>query len=323
MNPLLVNSLTSYAILSLALILDFLYPYHKGFALSTHPVHTSYILGEHLVKPYASRLYGIALWFIVVSAHLVPFILIQHFLVDYWGLSPIIPLIYVLIFSYLLKVSFSLRLLISSGLEVYKESIKGEWNNARRVVKGLVRRDVSDLSEGELLSACIESLAESLVDGFISPLFYFPFLGPVGSLFQRVSNTLDGLLGFKTSELINVGWFSAKADTILNYVPARLAAAYIILSSMLLHLNWEISLRTWLRDRHKTESLNAGNPMSAMAGALRVRLAKQGFYELGDKKWSLPEPSHVLKATKVVEASIGIHLLLIIVLLLILNLFID
>jgi adenosylcobinamide-phosphate synthase len=37
-----------------------------------------------------------------------------------------------------------------------------------------------------------------------------------------------------------------------------------------------------LRDHGKTESPNAGWTMSAMAGALRTRLEKRGYYTLGD-----------------------------------------
>ncbi len=316
MNSTLNDVFTSYAVLSLALILDAIYPYHKGILLKTHPVHTSFFLGKRLIKPYASRLYGFLLWLIVVSAHILPLALIQVFLLYYWSSNPIIYLIYVLFFSYVLKVSFSLRLLISTGLRVLEKSLKGEWIVVREVVQGLVRRNVSALNKGEVLSACIESLAESLVDGFVSPLFYFPFFGPLGSLLQRIVNTLDGLVGFKISELVDIGWFSAKADTVINYLPARLTAFYIVFSSFLLHLDWRSSLKTWLRDRRKTESVNAGNPMSAMAGALKVKLVKLTFYELGNQEWNLPEPRHVAQAIKILEVSATIHLLLVIALLL-------
>jgi len=319
MNPLLINSLTPYIMLSIAVVLDLAYPYHKGIALRTHPVHTSYFLGKRLVKSYSSRLYGVILWFTVISAHIAPLIILQYFLSLYWGPNPIIQAIYIVIFSYILKVSFSLRLLISSGLKVYRSSLSGEWDEVHKVVQGLVRRRVSDLNNDLVLSACIESLAESLVDGFVSPLFYFPFFGPIGSLIQRVSNTLDGLVGFKTPELIDIGWFSAKADTVLNYLPARLTALYIIISSALLHLDWRTGLKTWLRDRRRTESVNAGNPMSAIAGCLKVRLIKPGHYRLGDEGWGFPQPHNVLEAVKVVVVSAMIHLTFVATLIFIVN----
>ena len=40
--------------------------------------------------------------------------------------------------------------------------------------------------------------------------------------------------------------------------------------------------RVMLRDHANTESINAGWPMSAAAGALRTRLEKVGYYCLGN-----------------------------------------
>jgi adenosylcobinamide-phosphate synthase len=41
-------------------------------------------------------------------------------------------------------------------------------------------------------------------------------------------------------------------------------------------------LAVLLRDGGRTESPNAGRPMAAMAGLLRVELEKRGHYRLGD-----------------------------------------
>jgi len=91
------------------------------------------------------------------------------------------------------------------------------------------------------------------------------------------------MVGFKDEEHINIGWFSATLDTIVNYVPARLTAVLIVLASAILREDyknaWVISLRTMLKRQQKSWW-----PMAAMAGALRIQLEKPGQYILGEQK---------------------------------------
>jgi cobalamin biosynthesis protein CobD/CbiB len=42
-----------------------------------------------------------------------------------------------------------------------------------------------------------------------------------GAIAFRAINTLDSMVGYKDPEHANIGWFSAKMDTIANYIPAR------------------------------------------------------------------------------------------------------
>jgi len=107
-------------------------------------------------------------------------------------------------------------------------------------------------------------------------------LGVPGAFAYRVINTLDSMVGYKNVEYQNIGWFSAKMDTLTNYLPARLTAYLMVISAMLLGENWRESWRILQRDKHKTVSPNAGYTLSAMAGALNIQLEKQGYYTLGD-----------------------------------------
>lgn len=310
--PELSNPLIAVIILVIALILDILYPFHKGILLKIHPVHTCYVLAFKLVKPYASRIFGVLLWIFCVSVHVIPILILINITYAY-TVNQLYAMLWIIMVSWILKTCFSITLLVDIGLKVYRYSAIGDWSKARYWTQQIVRRDVYVLDEEHVLSACIESLAESLVDGIISPLFYYPFLGVVGALIQRLANTLDGAVGFKTKELRDVGWFSAKMDTIINFIPARLTAFYIITSSLILKYDWRNALKVYLRDRRKTESVNAGHPMSAMAGALGIRLEKMGYYALGDRRKPI-DPLDVLKAVKVIIVSTSIHLVIIVTL---------
>jgi adenosylcobinamide-phosphate synthase len=55
----------------------------------------------------------------------------------------------------------------------------------------------------------------------------------------------------------------------------------LVLSSKLIGGDWKNSMLIMRKDHNNTPSLNGGYPMSALAGALKVKLEKIGYYELG------------------------------------------
>jgi adenosylcobinamide-phosphate synthase len=120
-----------------------------------------------------------------------------------------------------------------------------------------------------------------MVDGIGSILFYFSLLGPSGAIAYRIINTLDSMIGYTDSYHYHIGWMAAKLDTFANYIPARLCAIMLVLSSKLVGGDWKNSMLIMRKDHNNTPSLNGGYPMSALAGALKVRLEKIGYYELG------------------------------------------
>ncbi len=293
--------------LLLAMLLDALYPYHRGLLLRIHPVHTCFSMARRLAKPYAGRAYGVALALSCILVHALPPMALLATIPLAGRLTPILWLV---VAACILKFSVSVRLLIELGLKISVSARVGDWEEAKFWTQQLVRRDVYRLDEEHVLSAGIESLAESLVDGIVSPLLYYPLLGVMGPYLQRLINTLDGAVGFKDREFERVGWFSAKLDTLVNYVPARMSALYIVLSSLLLGYDWKGAWRVWRRDHGRTESLNAGHPMAAMAGALGVRLEKMGHYAIGEPTSPL-DWRRVSEAVKVVLCSTILHLSLV------------
>lgn len=182
-----------------------------------------------------------------------------------------------------LKIAIAIK-----GMEKHIDSIVDElqannWGNAQRKLSMIVKRDTDRLDEQHILSAMIECIGESIVDGIVSPLFYYTFLGPAGALAYRIINTLDSMVGYKDDYYKNIGWMSAKLDTYANSVPARITPILIVLSAKIIGADWKNSLRILERDHNKTLSYNAGYPMATMAGALRIKLEKIGQYSLGDE----------------------------------------
>jgi len=182
----------------------------------------------------------------------------------------------------LLKISMALKGMEKSAIQIIRSMEAGNLEEARYRLSMIVRRDTSNLNEEYIQSATIESISDSTVDGIISPLFFYSILGPVGCIAYRVVNTLDSMLGYKDPYYENIGWTSAKLDTIFNFLPARITGLLIVVSAYMAQADWRNSLVILIRDHHKTTSINAGYPMSSMAGALRVRLEKMGSYAIGE-----------------------------------------
>ncbi len=212
-------------------------------------------------------------------------------------------LAYTILGGVALKFTFAFRSLSDYTKPIAEALKRGDLETAKKYLPFIVRRDPSKLDEELVASAAVESIAESTVDGVTSPLFYYALFGIPGAYAFRVVNTLDSMIGYKTEELKDFGWSSARLDTLLNFLTSRLTALLIALAAWILGMNARRGLEIALRDHSKTESLNAGWPMSAMAGVLGVRLVKLGHYELGDPISEL-EPAHILQAIKVMRVTV-------------------
>ena len=187
---------------------------------------------------------------------------------------------YVIIGAALLKSTFSLRQFRQAALKVKKLLVKEELDEARFELRSLVSRHTQGLSRPLLVSATVESVAESTCDSLVAPLFYFLLFGVPGAIAYRVVNTLDAMIGYH-GKYEYLGKFVSKLDDVLNFIPARLTALLLVLAAFLSGRNGRASWQVALSEHAKTESPNAGWTLAALAGALNVRLEKVGHYRLG------------------------------------------
>lgn len=188
----------------------------------------------------------------------------------------------------LLSLGFALRTLLERVREVEDALRHDDLEEARaRLARHLVSRDVSGLGPGEIAAATIESLAENLSDSVVAPWLWYALGGLPAAWAYRATNTLDALWGYRDERYRDLGEAAARADDLLNLIPARLTALAICGAARRQGAGAR-ALRRWRLDAGRTESPNAGHPMAAMAGALGVRLGKRGSYTLGE---GLREPS--------------------------------
>lgn len=143
----------------------------------------------------------------------------------------------------------------------------------RRQVARIVGRDTSELTDQEVRTAALETLAENLSDGVIAPLFWYLLLGVPGMLAYKMVNTLDSMIGYRNERYRQFGCVAARMDDVANYVPARLTAFLMVLSAGRPGL-----LRFVGRYGNQHASPNSGYPESALAGILNCRFGGPHSY---------------------------------------------
>jgi len=204
--------------------------------------------------------------------------------------------------SILLKTTIAIRGMQKHALAVVNAIEEGDLDSARNHLSMIVKRDTKNLDKNHILSGVLESVSENTVDGVTGPLFYYAIFGLPGAFVYRAINTIDSMVGYKTTLFKNVGWFGAKCDTVLNYAPSRLTGLVMILGALILGYNWKESLYIMRRDSRKLESHNAGFPMAALAGALGTRLEKMNYYTIGNGNIEFTK-SHIISAITLMKVS--------------------
>ena len=151
----------------------------------------------------------------------------------------------------------------------------------RAQVARIVGRDTSDLSAQEVRTAALETLAENLSDGVIAPLFWLAVLGTPGMLAYKMVNTLDSMIGYHTERYLKFGCWAAHIDDVANFIPARLTAAVMVVTTNTHHL------RFVLRNGKNHASPNSGYPEAALASILNCRFGgpHKYFGEVFDKPY--------------------------------------
>jgi len=271
-----------YLLVAAALLLDLLLGDPRGYP---HPVRVMGWAIERLEGPlrrsFRPRLAGAVLWAVVTGSSFVAaqgLILLGATIHRWVGLG---------VHLLLLWTALALRDLDRESRDVYEALKDGDLPRARRMLSRIVGRDTDGLPRSEVIRAAVESVAENSVDGVLSPIFYALLGGaPLAMAFKAVS-TLDSMVGHRDERYREFGTVSARADDLLNFLPARISACLIPVAALLLGMDWRESWRCILRDRKKPPSPNAGVPEAAFAGALGIALG--GPLSYGGRRYELPE----------------------------------
>ena len=164
---------------------------------------------------------------------------------------------------------------------LYKESMKVYdalhigVEEGRRAVSMIVGRDTAQLDERGVIKAAVETVAENTSDGVIAPMMYLALGGPVLGMAYKAINTMDSMIGYKNDQFMDFGRYGAKLDDIVNFLPSRISAIFMILACGILGKEYSLknAFRIFKRDRYNHKSPNSAQTESVCAGALEIQLA--------------------------------------------------
>lgn len=280
MTLVMPKFLTPVLVLAIAALLDFLIGDPPQWL---HPVQVmGWVIGYYtrivlkfLKQPYLLKLAGIGLGIgLIFGSGAVA-----------WGCirlaEEIHPMVAIALQSVLLASCFAGRSLRRAAEEVLEPLRLGDLSEARSRLSRYVGRDTENLSESEILRAVLETVTENATDGVMAPLFW-AIVGactPIGSipfaLAYKAASTLDSMVGYKEPPYTNLGWFSARFEDALTWVPCRLTVLTLaLLSGKPRHV-----LALCRRDAPKDPSPNAGWSECAYAAVLGVQVGGANVYQ--------------------------------------------
>lgn len=149
----------------------------------------------------------------------------------------------------------------------------GDLAAAREQLSRIVSRDTAHLDEQAVTKATVESVLENGSDALLAPLLWFVLAGAPGVLCYRLCNTLDAMWGYRTPRYLYFGRVAARADDVLNWLPARCCALSYAAGGQ-----WRVARRCWRAQAFLCDSPNAGPVMAAGAGALGIVLGGPATY---------------------------------------------
>ena len=198
---------------------------------------------------------------------------------------------------------------------MYQALETGGVEEGRLAVSRIVGRDTQSLTEEGVVKAAVETVAENTSDGVVAPLFYLMLFGAAGGFFYKSVNTMDSMIGYRNDRYQYFGTAAARLDDVVNYVPARLSALFMLVAAFLTGKGGRRAWKVYCRDRRRHKSPNAGQTEAVMAGALGVELAGDAWYfgklhrkpTLGDPVRPI-EPEDIRRAGKLMYLTAALAL---------------
>jgi len=163
--------------------------------------------------------------------------------------------------------------LVHHVLRVERAVDRDDLPAAHAAIANLVGRDTDRMDGAACRRAAVESLSESLTDGFTSALFWYVLLGLPGLVLFKIVSTMDSMVGYKTPRYLRFGWCGARLDDVMNYIPARLT--WLAIAAMALVLpgcSARKAVRVGLSQHAIVLGPNAGWSEAGTAGAIQRRL---------------------------------------------------
>lgn len=262
--------------------------------------HFTQLAINYLQKSWQLRLAGVILGLsLIIGSGVVGWFIVR-------GATRIDRRLGIVIEIVLLASCFAGRSLRKAALDVLQPLNTGNLELARSHLSKYVGRETKNLSESEILRAVLETVTENATDGVTAPLFYGivgAFLPGVGSvplaLAYKAASTLDSMVGYRQEPYADLGWFSARLEDRLTWLPCRLT----VLTLAIISGKPRRVLEVCRRDAVKDPSPNSGWSECVYAAILGVQLGGANVYgKVVKYKPLLGDPIYPITAQKIDRA---------------------
>jgi len=190
----------------------------------------------------------------------------------------LVSFISILIELFLVYSFIAIKDLKDKAIEIKKIILKGDLDFARKKLSMIVSRETEKLDEKNIIRGTVETVSENIVDGIITPILFYAVGGIYAMTLYKVISTFDSMIGYKNVKYINYGYFAAKSDDLLNYIPARFSFIILNFTGYILGMNFNNGLKIGLRDKKNNPSPNAGIPEAVIAGLIGVQMGGANYY---------------------------------------------
>jgi adenosylcobinamide-phosphate synthase len=169
---------------------------------------------------------------------------------------------------------------LEDHVRVVADGLMKSLKSGREAVSHIIGRDPGTLNESGVTKGALESLAENMSDGVIAPLFWLLIAGLPGAALYKAINTADSMIGYRSEKYRDFGWAAARADDLLNLIPARATGWLIALAAAFSsRMSGRGAVRAMASTAPNHLSPNAGWPEASLAGALDIRLGGPRSYQ--------------------------------------------
>lgn len=174
---------------------------------------------------------------------------------------------------FLLYSLLAMKDLLRHASAVDEAARRNDLPGARQAISRLVGRDTDRMDFAACRRAAIESIAENLADGWVSPIFWYALGGIPGVVLFKVVSTMDSMVGYRTPRYLRFGWCGARTDDLMNLIPARLT--WMLLAAVSLFFpacSGRKALYVGWTQNSIIPGPNSGWPEAAVAGGIQRRL---------------------------------------------------
>ena len=216
---------------------------------------------------------------------------------------------WIIVTAFLFKTCFAIFSFRKHCKPIQKDLKNGDLEKAAEKTQMIVSRNTKNMDAEHIASSCTETTSENLADSIISPTFYFGLFGLVGAILFRCSNLMDAMWGYINEKYKDLGFFVAKLDDVLGFITSRMSIIFVIISAIIMRLEWKSIIRECKLGKNLTPSPNSSWPMVACATALGISMEKKDVYVMG--KGNLPTVEDISRCYHLVELTAIIFILLV------------